>query len=216
MTTKAKTAICPRVVLECAHADTCLPDYWCGHHRPHISVHVWRGMTLRQLKQALRDEVRQGAVMGNDDDARMLSAGMVRPCEESRADALTRAAYAAIERIKLATPRKRPMFPDLEYGQYDDVGEMVYCYFVFLDITPDYMKSMYFLRMGGDYLDDAKPYATKQAAIEAYAETARELARYGQTTEASIHVAESFDDLQEYPDFALSLGKRGGVKIEPC
>jgi len=214
MTTKPKTAICPRVVLDCAHADTCLPDYWRGHHRPHISVPVWRGMTLRQLKQALRDELRQGAVCGNDDDARMLSADMVRPHEEKRADALTRAAYAAIARIKPATPRKRSLFQGLEYGQYDDVGEMVYAYFVFMDITPDEMKRMYWLREGSDYLDDAKPYPTKQAAIDAYAEAARNLARFDQAHEASIHIAETADDIAEYPDYVLRLGPRGGVVVE--
>lgn len=28
-----------------AHADTCLPDCWSGHHLPHISVPVYRSMT---------------------------------------------------------------------------------------------------------------------------------------------------------------------------
>lgn len=32
--------------LECCHADTCLPDYWSGHHLPHVQIAVWRGMTL--------------------------------------------------------------------------------------------------------------------------------------------------------------------------
>ena len=71
--------------LECAHVDTCLPDYWSGHHLPHVQIAVWRGMTMRQVKQAIRDELRQGAVMGSTDYARLLSADMVAPGEEKRA-----------------------------------------------------------------------------------------------------------------------------------
>lgn len=49
-----------------AHADTCLPDYWSGHHLPHISVPVSRDMTAGALRDALRDEVNQGAIAGAD------------------------------------------------------------------------------------------------------------------------------------------------------
>ena len=49
-----------------AHADTCLPDYWSGHHLPHISVPVCRSMTAGELRDALRDEVNQGAIAGAD------------------------------------------------------------------------------------------------------------------------------------------------------
>lgn len=28
--------------LECVHVDTCLPDYWGGHHLAHISVPIYR------------------------------------------------------------------------------------------------------------------------------------------------------------------------------
>ena len=38
-----------------AHADTCLPDYWSGHHLPHISVPVCRSMTAGELRDALRE-----------------------------------------------------------------------------------------------------------------------------------------------------------------
>ena len=49
-----------------AHASTCLPDYWGGHHLPHISVPVCRSMTAGELRDALRDEVNQGAIAGAD------------------------------------------------------------------------------------------------------------------------------------------------------
>jgi hypothetical protein len=75
-------------------------------------------------------------------------------------------------------------------------------------------RTLAFLRMGSDYLDDAAPYRTVTAAREAYAETARELGRYGQSIEASIHLADSRDALQEYPDYVLSVGPRGGIRMQ--
>ena len=77
-------------------------------------------------------------------------------------------------------------------------------------------KPRVFLRMGSDYLEDAKPYRSKRDAVEAYAETMRELSRFGQHIEATLHYATSRDDLAEYPDFLLSPGPRGGVRVEAC
>jgi hypothetical protein len=117
----------------CVHADTCLPDYWGGHHKAHVSVPVWRGMTPKALRDALRSELSQGAVMGSDELARLLSADLVRPDEEKRADAATRAAYAAIRRdVKPAKKGVRRLFPDLEPDdETDDCRESVYAYFIF-------------------------------------------------------------------------------------
>jgi hypothetical protein len=122
--------------LDLIHADTCYPDYWTGHHRPHIMVPVWHGISLKTLKRQLRDEIAQGTVMGSDDDARLLAADMIRPEEERQTVALTRAAYAAINRLKPAQKGARRLFLDLEQpdperaGQWDD--ETVYAYFVFI------------------------------------------------------------------------------------
>jgi hypothetical protein len=69
-------------------------------------------------------------------------------------------------------------------------------------------------RIDADTLDDAKLYPSMRAAIEAYAETARELDRYGQKCEASLHFARNREELQEYPDRVLSLGPKGGIKVE--
>jgi hypothetical protein len=118
--------------LECAHADTCLPDYWSGHHLPHVQIAVWRGMTMRQVKQAIRDELRQGAVAGSTDAARLLSADMVAPEEEKRADQVTRAAYAAINRLKPAKKGARRLFTDLEETPDEFDGESVYAFFIFV------------------------------------------------------------------------------------
>lgn len=123
------------IKLNCQHGDTCLPDYWGGHHLPHIGVPVHRGMTIGELRKALRDELRQGAVMGSTDDARLLSADLVRPEEEKRADALTRAAYAAINRdVRMKKPGARYPFRDLDPSTDDDDGyDSVYAYFVFTE-----------------------------------------------------------------------------------
>lgn len=76
------------------------------------------------------------------------------------------------------------------------------------------MKNRYFLRMGDEYVIEAKPHKTKKSAIEAFSEVAIELARYDQKIEATIHIAPSIDDVNEYPDFILSLGPKNGIKCE--
>lgn len=79
------------------HADTCLSDYWPGHHRPHVQIPCTRPrMSLAEVRQLIRSEIAQGAVAGNDDDTALLSWDFVR--DEKRADILTRKVYAAINR----------------------------------------------------------------------------------------------------------------------
>jgi hypothetical protein len=80
---------------------------------------------------ALRDELRQGCVMGNTDNARLLSADRVGADEEKRADALTRAAYAAINRdVKPWQKGARFPFRDVEEAD-GDCNDSVYAFFVF-------------------------------------------------------------------------------------
>jgi hypothetical protein len=123
------------IKFECCHADTCLSDYWSGHHLPHVQIPVYRGMTLKDVKNAIRSELSQGAVMGSTDNARLLSADMVRPDEEKQADRVTIAAYAAVNRMRLADPRKRKLFMDLEeIDENDDCYESVYAFFVFVEL----------------------------------------------------------------------------------
>jgi hypothetical protein len=76
------------------------------------------------------------------------------------------------------------------------------------------MSARYFLRLGSDDLDQARRYRTRADAVAAYGDAARELAEYGQDLDASIHLAPSRADLVEYPDLVLSLGSRGGVRVE--
>jgi hypothetical protein len=124
--------ITARPVLEWAHADTCLPDYWSGHHLPHIQIPVWNGMTMKDIKAALRYELRNAYVSGSCDVARILQADWVPPSEEKLAEALTRAAYAAVNRMKPARKGQRKFFMDLEPEQEDN-DYSPYAYFVLRD-----------------------------------------------------------------------------------
>ena len=63
---------------------------------------------------------------------------------------------------------------------------------------------MYFLRIGDDYLEDALGFKTLKDARAEYRGTAQELYRYGQSIEASVHIAPSLDEAVEYPDYVLS------------
>lgn len=75
------------------------------------------------------------------------------------------------------------------------------------------MKTTY-LVFSTDTLDQAQRHSSKASAIEAFRDCALELDGYGQHIEASLHYAEKRSEIAEYPDFVLSLGPRGGVKVE--
>lgn len=74
------------------------------------------------------------------------------------------------------------------------------------------MKDKYYLHLAGDTLDEAEMHRSKRDAVASFEDTARELDRYGQPIEGTIHKATSRQEIAEYPDFALSLGPRGGVR----
>lgn len=120
--------------LELCHADTCLPDYWRGHHKAHVSIPVYRGMKLCDIKAALRSELSQGAVAGNDDIARALSYDLLpADISEKQADQITKAAYAAINRMRPNKKGQRRFFIDLEPDE-EDCDFSVYAYFVFVEL----------------------------------------------------------------------------------
>lgn len=77
-------------------------------------------------------------------------------------------------------------------------------------------KSFWFLRLGSDTLDDVLRFRTKAAAVDYYRSVAEELDCFDQSIEASIHRASSKQAVEEYPDFVLCLGPRGGVQVQTC
>lgn len=110
------------------HVDTCLPDYFRGDSRPFLCIPACR-QTFASVRRKLEHEVKHGAIGGSDDYARLLSADMVRPEEESLADELTRKVYAAIRRdVRPAKRGDRLVFRDIPPPTDD--GDMVMGYFV--------------------------------------------------------------------------------------
>ena len=71
-----------------------------------------------------------------------------------------------------------------------------------------------FLRTGDESLEESTGYPSVKAAVAAYAACARELDRHGQTIDGTIHIADSREEVGEYPDFVLSLGPKGNVRKE--
>jgi len=125
-----------RLVYEFVHADTCLPDYWCGHHLPHLQIPVYRGMTMKAIKDALSYELHTGYVGGTCEAARLLNPDSVNPGEEDQAERIHKAAQAAINRIAPANKGQRRFFMELEpETDEDEFDESVYAYFVLRDLN---------------------------------------------------------------------------------
>lgn len=98
--------------LICAHADTCLPDYWGGHHLPHIQSSVTNETAIEELRTDLLSELNQDAVMGD--------------CSSCTEEWYT----AAKNAINAITSTKPKPFTNLENSGEDE--EIVYAYFVFI------------------------------------------------------------------------------------
>ena len=113
--------------LICAHADTCLPDYWGGHHLPHVAVPVSRDTTFADLRAAIIDELRMGAVAGAD----------ATPEDTYENDEWYDAVCEAVERdVRPPGPGVRYPFHDLDISE-DEGSESVYAYFVFVPVLED-------------------------------------------------------------------------------
>lgn len=112
--------------LQCLYADTCLSDYWGGHHLAHVCFPARNGMTIDEVRQALHSELDQGAIAGADKRA--------QDNHPEHEDWLA-AAHAAVDRdVNLADPAKPHLFADL--APDDDAGDNpndVQAYFVFRD-----------------------------------------------------------------------------------
>jgi hypothetical protein len=76
------------------------------------------------------------------------------------------------------------------------------------------MKYAYYLRIGSDSIEEATKCLSLRAATVCYAHVARELACYGQSIDATVHKSDKRSTIEEYPDYILSLGPRGGVRVE--
>jgi hypothetical protein len=72
----------------------------------------------------------------------------------------------------------------------------------------------YYLCLGNDTLDRAERCETVRDAILTYREVAEELSSYGQRLDATVHKAAKRSECDEYPDYVLSMGPRGGVRCE--
>jgi len=114
--------------LEIYHADTCTCDYWRGENLPHIQIAVTSETKVYEVKQALKNALKFGDVDGNGVDAALMSADYVQ--DEKRAEWLTRAAYAAVNRLRF---KRRSNIFDLAFCN-DENAETVYAYFVFKEV----------------------------------------------------------------------------------
>lgn len=115
-----------KIKIDCLHADTCLPDYWSGHHLAHISVPVYHGIHMSELKALLHNELNEGAVAGSDDRTRDDS-GVI-------GEAWYKAAHKAVDAIRHAKKGCRKLFTELEKdADENEYCDSVYAYFVFAD-----------------------------------------------------------------------------------
>lgn len=100
------------------HVDTCLPDYWGGHHKCHVSVPVYKNMKAEDLRIAIRSEISQGAFAGSDN--------RFHEWHESYDENLYAACIKACEEMEF---RKEILFTELD-EQDEDADFSVYAYFI--------------------------------------------------------------------------------------
>ena len=119
------------IKFECCHADTCLSDYWSGHHLPHVQIPVYRDMTLAQVKSALHDELSNGYVSGAGELACAFNYDL--GTDKEYTDQLHKAAHAAIDALDLSDPTNDHCVLGLEeIDEDDDCCDSVYAFFVFV------------------------------------------------------------------------------------
>lgn len=68
-----------------------------------------------------------------------------------------------------------------------------------------------YLRMGSDTLEEAKRCYSLTNAKHRFAKIARELAQFGQEIDATVHIAQTREELTEDADYHLALSERGAV-----
>lgn len=103
----------------CSHAGVMLPDYWSGHHLPHLSFPIRDGMSLADVKEELKSEANQGAWCGSVDH------------EETESEAFYNRAIEAIDGITLREDAQDgQLFDGIIEDDSEDV-ESPMAYFVF-------------------------------------------------------------------------------------
>lgn len=103
------------------HADTCLPDFWSGSHKAHVSVPVTRNMSAEELRRAIKSEINQGAFAGSDT--------RTRDAHPDHAEFLA-ACRTAVDEMEI---NPGPLFYNLEPTPDDDCCAMVVAIFTFED-----------------------------------------------------------------------------------
>lgn len=72
----------------------------------------------------------------------------------------------------------------------------------------------YYLCVGSDTIEDSSRHHRLRDAVDAFRDVAEELGRYDQRVNASVHKAPKRNECDEYPDYVLSVGPRGGIRCE--
>lgn len=115
---------------ECCHADTCLPDYWGGHHRPHVQIMAYPGMSLDDIKEALHHEIDQQAIAGSEN-------------VEDKPDEWYDAIKASVDELEPKNPSQNTFFDFYDRPKSiveepeDEFSDSVYAFFVFMEIDDE-------------------------------------------------------------------------------
>lgn len=75
-------------------------------------------------------------------------------------------------------------------------------------------RDSFWLCLERDALEQSSPHASLKLARDEFERYAQPLERIGQMLTASVHLAPTRKEIAEYPDFVLSVGPRGGIKVE--
>lgn len=70
-----------------------------------------------------------------------------------------------------------------------------------------------FLRWLNQYPGEGDKHLSIASARRSFALSARELWRFGQSISATIHVAPTREECDEYPDYVIETGPRGGIRF---
>lgn len=106
--------------LKCSHVSTCLPDYWGGHAKAHISVPVTARMDATELRRSLKQEVSNADFGGGDLRFYEYHDSFVPECLD--------AAEKAVDELHIPDG---PLF--LGLPEQEEGDDSVYAYFIFED-----------------------------------------------------------------------------------